>query len=116
MPKELKADKQKDMYKSNFENQKYEQHLGLEPNQKLNSAIQEAIANMKLIAAAPDLLEALQKIAAWEMPVTGQFWGPHEVSQVKCSVCNHSWAAVRPKGVQKLECPNCGGMVYFENV
>ncbi len=43
-------------------------------------------------------------------------YDPHEVSQVKCSVCNHSWTAVRPKGLQKLECPNCEGLVDFENV
>ena len=43
-------------------------------------------------------------------------YDPHEVSQVKCSVCNNSWVAVRPKGLQKLECPNCSNMVYFENI
>lgn len=43
-------------------------------------------------------------------------YDPHEVSQVQCFVCNHLWVAVRPKGVKKLECPNCKGMVDFENV
>lgn len=43
-------------------------------------------------------------------------YDPHEVSQVKCLVCEHSWVAVRPKGVKKLECPNCQGMVDFEDV
>lgn len=43
-------------------------------------------------------------------------YDPHEVSQVKCCVCSHSWVAVRPKGLKKLECPNCEGMVDFENI
>lgn len=34
----------------------------------------EIEANAKLIASAPDLLQALQKIASWDMPITGQFW------------------------------------------
>ena len=41
---------------------------------------------------------------------------PHEVSKVKCDLCNHEWVAVRPEGLIKLECPNCGNMVYFENI
>ena len=41
---------------------------------------------------------------------------PHEVSTVKCDLCGHSWVAVRPLGLHKLECPNCLGMVYFENI
>ena len=40
----------------------------------------------------------------------------HEVSTVKCDVCTYSWVAVRPEGLTKLECPNCGGFVFFENV
>ena len=40
---------------------------------------------------------------------------PHEVSQVECDVCQHKWIAVRPQGLEKLECPNCGGMVGFED-
>lgn len=43
-------------------------------------------------------------------------YDPHEISHVKCDVCQHRWVAVRPKGVEKLECPNCSGFVYFENV
>ncbi len=35
---------------------------------------EEAEANAKLMAAAPEMLEALQKIANWELPETGQFW------------------------------------------
>lgn len=38
----------------------------------------EKKANGKLISSAPDLLEALQKIADWEMPATGQFWDKEE--------------------------------------
>lgn len=41
---------------------------------------------------------------------------PHETSNVKCDLCGHSWVAVRPLGVEKLECPNCGNMVNFENI
>jgi hypothetical protein len=41
---------------------------------------------------------------------------PHEVSQVQCDLCSHSWVAVRPEGLEKLECPNCGNMVQFENL
>jgi hypothetical protein len=40
---------------------------------------------------------------------------PHEVSKVKCDVCNYSWVAVRPLGLTKLECPQCGGLCSFEN-
>ncbi len=40
----------------------------------------------------------------------------HEVSPVKCNMCNHIWVAVRPEGLEKLECPHCGGMVNFENI
>jgi hypothetical protein len=32
----------------------------------------------KLIAAAPDLLEALEKIAKWDLPPTGKFWDIEE--------------------------------------
>lgn len=41
---------------------------------------------------------------------------PHEVSTVECDLCSHQWVAVRPLGLEKLECPNCGNMVYFENI
>jgi hypothetical protein len=41
---------------------------------------------------------------------------PHEVSKVKCDLCNYSWVAVRPEGLTKLECHNCGNMVHFENL
>jgi hypothetical protein len=39
----------------------------------------------------------------------------HEVSKVKCDVCSYSWVAVRPLGLTKLECPNCGRLCSFEN-
>lgn len=39
-----------------------------------------------------------------------------EASLVRCDLCSHEWVAVRPLGLEKLECPNCENMVYFENV
>jgi len=42
-------------------------------------------------------------------------YDPHEASKVKCDLCNYEWIAVRPKGLTKLECKNCGNMVHFEN-
>lgn len=41
---------------------------------------------------------------------------PHEVSKVKCDLCGYEWIAVRPEGVEKLECPNCNNIGYFENI
>jgi hypothetical protein len=41
---------------------------------------------------------------------------PHESSAVKCDLCGHEWVAVRPAGLTKLECPNCGNIGYFENI
>jgi len=40
----------------------------------------------------------------------------YEVSKVKCDLCGKEWVAVRTEGLTKLECPNCGNMVNFENV
>lgn len=40
----------------------------------------------------------------------------HEVSTVKCDLCSKEWVAVRPPGLDTLECPNCKNMVRFENV
>jgi rubrerythrin len=40
----------------------------------------------------------------------------YETSLVVCDLCGHSWVAVRPQGLEKLECPNCDNMVYFENI
>lgn len=44
------------------------------------------------------------------------FSDPHEVSQVKCDLCSREWTAVRPEGLTKLECPECGNMASFENI
>jgi len=40
---------------------------------------------------------------------------PHEVSNVQCDLCGFEWTAVRPLGLEKLECTRCGNMVHFEN-
>jgi hypothetical protein len=40
----------------------------------------------------------------------------YEVSKVKCDLCGKEWVAVRTEELTKLECPNCGNMVNFENV
>ena len=40
----------------------------------------------------------------------------HEVSKVKCDLCGKEWVAVRPGGLAKLECPNCGNITHFENI
>jgi DNA-directed RNA polymerase subunit RPC12/RpoP len=39
-----------------------------------------------------------------------------EVSMVQCDLCSHRWIAVRPKGLDRLECPNCSNMAMFENI
>ena len=39
-----------------------------------------------------------------------------EASLVCCDLCGYKWAAVRPMGIEKLECPNCSNMVYFEDI
>lgn len=41
---------------------------------------------------------------------------PHEWSKVSCDLCGNSWVAVRPVGVEKLECPNCHNLSQFENI
>jgi hypothetical protein len=41
---------------------------------------------------------------------------PHEFSQVKCDLCGKEWVAVRPEGVDKLQCPSCNNTVFFENL
>jgi len=39
-----------------------------------------------------------------------------EVSKVECSLCTYQWYAVRPEGVEKIECPNCENICNFENI
>ena len=39
----------------------------------------------------------------------------HEASLVKCDLCNYKWVAVRPLGIEKLECPKCIKLCSFEN-
>lgn len=39
-----------------------------------------------------------------------------DASLVECDLCSHDWVSVRPFGLEKLECPNCENMVYFENI
>ncbi len=34
---------------------------------------------------------------------------------VKCDLCSHEWVAVRHDNSERLECPNCKNMVYFES-
>ena len=41
---------------------------------------------------------------------------PHEVSKVRCDLCGYEWIAVRPLGVEKLECKQCGNISNFENI
>lgn len=41
---------------------------------------------------------------------------PHEVSRVKCDLCGFEWIAVRPAGLDKLECKQCGNIASFENI
>lgn len=36
--------------------------------------------------------------------------------KVKCDLCSHNWIAVYHESSDKLECPNCTNMVYFECV
>lgn len=40
----------------------------------------------------------------------------YEVSLVKCDLCGHKWVAVRSPETEKLECPKCGNIVYYENI
>lgn len=39
-----------------------------------------------------------------------------ESSKVKCDLCNREWIAVRPEGIDRLECPNCHNIASFENI
>lgn len=35
-------------------------------------------------------------------------------SKVKCDLCGYAWVAVYHKSSEKLECPNCKNMVYYD--
>lgn len=35
-------------------------------------------------------------------------------SIVECDLCGYEWIAVFDPECEKLECPNCGNMVYYE--
>jgi hypothetical protein len=85
------------------------------PSEKLMyDAIQEVEklgADPKLTDIVVMLSKAKDLMSDW---IDADF--PHEVSQVKCDLCGKEWTAVRPEGLVKLECPECGNMVYFENI
>lgn len=36
--------------------------------------------------------------------------------KVKCDLCGRIWIAVYIYTTEKLECPNCHHMVYFESI
>ena len=56
----------------------------------------------------------LDKVIAW-MPIPKRT-DRHDVSKVKCDLCSYQWIAVRPTGVEKLECPSCKNICHFENI
>ena len=67
------------------------------------------------------ILKDKEKVIKWKElssedaeNITNTYKDPHEVSEVKCDVCNYRWVAVRPEGLTKLECPKCGGLRSFE--
>ena len=35
--------------------------------------------------------------------------------KVTCDLCSYSWIAVYNVSCERLECTNCGNMVYFES-
>jgi hypothetical protein len=37
------------------------------------------------------------------------------VEEVKCDLCAHEWIAVHHIKSEKLECPNCENLAYFES-
>jgi len=37
-------------------------------------------------------------------------------NKVKCDLCAHEWVAVHHASCDKLECPNCRNMAYFEDI
>ena len=48
--------------------------------------------------------------------LTEEQMSEHEASLVKCDCCGHEWVAVRPKGLVKLECPECMTLRFFDDV
>lgn len=38
----------------------------------------------------------------------------YETSRVKCGICSYKWTAVRPINTDKLECPHCGRLYFYE--
>lgn len=36
--------------------------------------------------------------------------------KVRCDLCNYEWIAVYHVNCKHLECPNCGNMVYYEEI
>ena len=56
----------------------------------------------------------LEKVIAW-IPIQKREIG-HVASKVQCSLCSFYWIAVRPNGVEKLECPNCKNVCSYEDI
>ena len=85
-----------------------------------NSGVEYSIGNMdkakKKYKTEGELLAAVLESALGAANDIIMNYDPHEVSKVKCGLCNHTWVAVRPKGVLKLECPNCEEITDFENI
>ena len=40
----------------------------------------------------------------------------YETSMVRCDLCGYEWVAVRPSGIEKLQCPQCLYLARFENI
>lgn len=36
--------------------------------------------------------------------------------KVACDLCGEEWIAVYPAQIERLECPNCGNMVHYEEI
>lgn len=69
--------------------------------------------NNIVVAAKLATYEKYKKLGLDKAILKSDLW---ESSMVKCDLCGHEWIAVRPEGLQKLECPNCHNMVLFENI
>lgn len=90
--------------------QGYYIRIGSTPNITVEDIMQMLESDLQYIREETLLLDAENIINAPIDPID-----PHEVSKVKCDVCNYGWVAVRPLGLTKLECPQCGGLCSFEN-